>query len=1131
MKFQKLTIHNIASIEDAVIDFESEPLADSEVFLITGKTGAGKSTILDAICLALYADTPRLDTTKMQGSTIDEKKEVKIDDPRQLMRRNTAEASVSLTFVGSNGIRYIATWSVNRAYGRVNGNIKQKLWELENLDSGSVLTKDAEIKAEIHNALGLDFSQFCRTTMLAQGEFTRFLNSKDDDKAEILEKITGVDVYSKIGKKVYDITAIKKQEWDDADRRIKDVHTLSDEDIAAKNEELQRLKDKEKALVGQTATDELKLQWIKSRETVEHEITKAENEYANAVKVSQSQEYRQAEQTVNEWNETIEQRRWIAERDNAENSLKNSMSGLADLRNEFNSICGGLQYIKNEKDKVNGLLTSVAIFLKEEEGKKELYTNAQTIVGQLLAVDECETTIADGRLSADKEKQTLSDVLVPALNKLKANYDSAKEKLQNSETMLETLETSLAKCNLQSLRKDYEAAKELLANISTAKERIELLAVERKRMESKRLQIKSFVNDIEKMKGDIEGLNGKIHDAELAVNIRRDDLDKQKDSVDSFARTIRQRLHIGDTCPVCQQKISSPLPHEEDLSVIYSSLEKAYNEAKGEYDRLVKLKTELDARIGFSTKRLEQDRRLLAQDHSVEDIELKVSAICKTIGINEADGSPMSSLTDIEVNTISLYKEYEEKIKSAEDIEAQVKAQRRVIDRQHKIVDNAQQELRKAEKSLDDCKTRISNIESIIKSKGNDRDRVVLSLERIMGNTEWSFDWHSKPKTFAGLLKERADNYSKKSKEHDNLTVRINELDSEIRNINESVANILSTMPSWKVEQNETVKLSNPLARCNELGIKVAAMMSRMKDAENVIQKTDAMLKSFLGGNTTFSMERLINLNSYSAKRISEIGERLKSVKENIISKCTELDVTKKRLSDLIQNKPEMDGNDTADNLLSRIAVMKKQIGEAREQTGAISHELKADAENKQRLSSFIKDAEVKKTEYDRWARLNALVGDTQGKKFRKIAQSYVLNSLICSANGYMRSLTDRYTLKVSPGTFVISIEDAYQGYASRAASTISGGESFLVSLSLALALSDIGQQLQVDTLFIDEGFGTLSGEPLQKAIETLRSLHGKSGRHVGIISHVEELQERIPVQIQVIQEGNNSSSKVRIVS
>ena len=140
MKFQKLTIHNIASIEDAVIDFEAEPLVSSEVFLITGKTGAGKSTILDAICLALYADTPRLDGTKMQGTTIDAKREVKIDDPRQLMRRNTSEAHVRLTFLGSNGVKYEATWAVARAYKKITGSIQNKVWELKNLDSGTTLT-------------------------------------------------------------------------------------------------------------------------------------------------------------------------------------------------------------------------------------------------------------------------------------------------------------------------------------------------------------------------------------------------------------------------------------------------------------------------------------------------------------------------------------------------------------------------------------------------------------------------------------------------------------------------------------------------------------------------------------------------------------------------------------------------------------------------------------------------------------------------------------------------------------------------------------------------------------------------------------------------------------------------------
>ena len=187
MKLQKLTIHNIASIEDATIDFEAEPLANSEVFLITGKTGSGKSTILDAICLALFATTPRLAGTQMQGDTKDGNADVTIKDPRQLMRRNTGEAFVSLTFTGSNGKHYKAKWSVARARNKVNGNLQSKSWELTDLDLNYTYSRDREISAEIRTAIGLDFSQFCRTTLLAQGEFTRFLNIKDDEKAAILE--------------------------------------------------------------------------------------------------------------------------------------------------------------------------------------------------------------------------------------------------------------------------------------------------------------------------------------------------------------------------------------------------------------------------------------------------------------------------------------------------------------------------------------------------------------------------------------------------------------------------------------------------------------------------------------------------------------------------------------------------------------------------------------------------------------------------------------------------------------------------------------------------------------------------------------------------------------------------------
>ena len=124
MKFRKLTIHNIASIEDAEIDFASWPLSDSDVFLITGKTGSGKSTILDAVCLALYGTTPRLENTSMEGAVEDAGKDVQLDSPSQLLRENTGEGWVNLTFEGSDGASYQAEWSIARARGKADGRLQ-----------------------------------------------------------------------------------------------------------------------------------------------------------------------------------------------------------------------------------------------------------------------------------------------------------------------------------------------------------------------------------------------------------------------------------------------------------------------------------------------------------------------------------------------------------------------------------------------------------------------------------------------------------------------------------------------------------------------------------------------------------------------------------------------------------------------------------------------------------------------------------------------------------------------------------------------------------------------------------------------------------------------------------------------
>ena len=960
MRLQTLTIHNIASIEDATIGFDSHPLADSEVFLITGKTGSGKSTILDAICLALFATTPRLKDTSMQGETKDLGVDITIKDPRQLMRRNTGEAFVSLTFTGNNGIHYEATWSISRAYKKATGNLQNKSWKLKNLDSDITYTKDKEIEAEIQEAIGLDFSQFCRTTLLAQGEFTRFLNSKDEDKAAILEKITGVDIYSKIGIKVFEVTGQKKTEWEQAQQKIEGIHTLTDEEMAAKKEEMAGYETLLEQVRKAVEEDKTKLQWIKTEVELTKAVSDADNALLQARAAVESDIFKKKETLVRQWNATIEARNWLAAMKRAEEDIS--------------------------------------------KAKKK--------------IQECENTISI-------ESKKLAETLLPAFEKAQKNADDAQASFEKQAETLKTQETELAELHLPERRKEQEKAKELLRNIALTFDRIEAYHKEKERNANTAAALKEAKEGIEEKLKESAAMEPLIHDAKVKMEDRKTLLDKQSDTIDKFAQTLRQKLQVGDLCPICRQEIKSELPHEEELAQLVGELRKAYTEAESAYQDLVSKKNKLDAEIKAAKDSYQKGKEAFDKDNSVQMAKQKVIEACRACGIETIDEETPKKLISLKEDTATKLQELETNIAEGAAKEELIKTQRDDLEQLRKKWEQLKRTVQKAQQDISDCKGKIAIAEEVKKN-----------MELV-----------------------------------------------------------------------------------------------QLKQAEETFNTNHQQLLDFLGSHADIDMERLIALNTYSSQSIGEIQASLETEKNKVLTKKTLQEEAGRKLEEHRKTKPEMKEEDTVELLETRIKENEKTLTELSEKKGAINQELKADEENKKQLGHLKEEADKKKAIYQKWSRMNQLIGDASGNKFRKIAQSYVLNSLIHSANHYMKTLTDRYTLKVAPGTFVISLEDAYQGYVSRAASTISGGESFLVSLSLALALSDIGQQLAVDTLFIDEGFGTLSGEPLQNAINTLRSLHTKSGRHVGIISHVEELQGKIPVQIQVIQEGNLSSSKVQVVT
>ena len=761
MKLQKLTIHNIASIEDAIIDFEAQPLADSEVFLITGKTGAGKSTILDAICLALFANTPRLVGTQMQGETKDGNDDVTIKDPRQLMRRNTGEAYVSLTFIGSNDVHYEATWSVRRAYSKVTGNLRDKIWQLRNLDTDYTINKVAEINQEIRTAIGLDFNQFCRTTLLAQGEFTKFLNSKDDEKAAILEKITGVDIYAKVGKKVFEVTGQKEQLWKEAKQQVEGIRTLSDNEVAAKKEEMTGFDAQYKALKDAVDADKAKLQWIRTDMDLTKAFVTATEEHKQAQAVVNSDEFKTNELLVNQWNTTIDARNWLTAKKGAESSNVQQQKVLSALKSDYVGVLSGYAFAEQEKLQTEADIKAITALIESEKDKHKVYENAQTIAGYMGTIADGRKKIASSQTDIAKENKALTEELKPAFDKIQEILKDAQEAFRKQETEIKAQEDALAVLNLGGLRTQRDKKKELIQNIGIAFDRIESLDKEKKRKQETSASLEETRIEIEKKQKALELIEPQIHDAKIKMDACKEMLDKQSDTINKFAKTLRQKLHIGDICPVCRQEIMSELPHEDELAKLVSSLSDAFNKAETAYKKLVEERNRLEVEVKTASRNYLAAKEVFDKDKSVETAEQKVITACKTCGIENYDNATAALLNELKEKINAALKELEAQITEGEKQDSAIKEQRKALDKfRVESLELKAKDAQNAEKAINDCKGRISTHKELERTKKEDVSKAEENAESLIVG-QWTIDWRDKPKEFAELLKEQAETYQK----------------------------------------------------------------------------------------------------------------------------------------------------------------------------------------------------------------------------------------------------------------------------------------------------------------------------------------------------------------------------------
>jgi exonuclease SbcC len=1022
MKILAVRGKNLASLEgEFEIDFTAEPLISAGIFAITGNTGSGKTTLLDAICLALFDNTPRMSRAVENNIAIldVEDKTINQKDSRTLLRRGTGEGYAEVDFFSTAGERFRATWSVKRARGRVDGTLQNTDIRLLNLSSGNeVPGRKTELLAQIVELIGLTFEQFTRTVLLPQGDFAAFLKAKQSEKAELLEKLTGTGIYSRISVLIYEKTKNAEQEYLAIKERIKDIELLTDEQIKTYNAEKKQTEELSAQLKAQLRMIEAKIKWWDDRDIL-------------------LQNCMEAEQALSDIQNRIDKAQprydYIVR-----------MDSVQDIRDSFNEF----QFSKKRKDENQVLLKQ-----KTDEFEKNAQALAQVDNDYILLLKEQE--------KLDKEIAGIEPEIIQAreldvqITGAEANAGEADKEYKTAQSTKQRIEK-----NIQTLAEEIQAARNSVDKLTT--------------WFDKRQDYRSIVPQTElivTLLDDAKAASGQSREnmTRLKENERLCETETSKlaqlnteaerlnNLLPAEIALLRSRLREGDPCPVC-----GSLHHPE---------QNVSNEQNLEEKELNKLKQLVSKEITGLTETVE--------NRKIEIARLQSLAGNYTQQATAALGKAATCLSHLP----SWKSDFEQGA--------------------------LQNQLREIARQWAAYSGEISRMEGIINSKN-----ILLQSEQ------------------KNLVEARtnAETKEKKTKEIAALRDDLQKHRKSLLN-GKSVGELVACFSNKKKKMLETVRTSTEyrtkLTSKQEIlkGIisQITHEATRLAEQCDSLEQTINQWIAEKQGN--ISGEQLCELLSKDKQWIQAEREFLNGLKEQETAIKATVEERKRNLE--THNRAEIkpcDNSETKDFQLGEKILTSRNIEQTDKNIAEINATLAAHDKGMERIKSFEKELSSKATLAENWKKLNELFGSATGSKFKEIAQGYTLDVLLTYANHHLQELSRRYVLQRIPDTLALQVADLDMLGEIRTVHSLSGGESFLISLALALGLSSLmSNRMRIESLFIDEGFGSLDIDTLRIAMDALEKLQTQ-GHKIGVISHVAEMTERIAAQIRVIKTANGRS-------
>lgn len=1214
MQILKLSFENINSLKGAwTIDFQA-PDFRSGIFAIVGPTGSGKTTILDAICLALYGHTPRIGSITQNAN--------------EVMNRDCDSCRSSLEFQTLSG-RYRATWSQKKQKNfDKTGKYGQVVSTMEKLEDGCWIpitdgSKVTSKKQEVQKIIGLSFDQFKRSVMLSQGDFAAFLKSKPNEKAQTLEQITGTQIYSLLSTKVYDLAEEQKKLFEDKQREVELSPVLDDAVVLTKQEQLKGITEEAKVLETQISKIEKESRWISETAELRNQFlrVKAElerlkenrNEFFRKENVVRLAEHAQnilpifntlidkqslREDSIKEKsaaeNELVNATKSLKEKDfnfkAAEEALNNEnlqkpkklalFSQIESLDAEISPLIKSSRLAQEEKIKLENETADCKDHLNkakedirklEEDREKRDLERKEDIKGAFLyqrkdELRDCKITaetlsaaLADAEGKADKASETVKSQEKEA-EALRIRKEKIASVIEADKVLLKEAEKRLSEIldgkTLDELTQEQLSFSEQIPLLEAVKSALKAVCDQKEEivrqedvMQRDSAELDNWSSKKEGYEKEIQSLTSRQEELEALVQI--DELTK-----------VRAELKEGEPCPVCgslEHPFAANLPPEvatakERLAVVKeesTDLQKNQKEA----DRKIDV---LKDRILVSEKRLKELRKNL--DLAEEELTLK----CGRAGLTR-EGVTEEAAAVLITKKESLLIDIKKRIAKARDAESKAAAAKEKIA-------GTTEELHRAEMVFSNAQTKFESAKSLLAQAQTGREKARTELEQFWRKTAKEYGsvitdgelfahnpelfkrWIAKAAKYEELLescREIENSLAIKKGTLPGLVESVERLEKSSREKSDQAAELQTELKTKQLQRDKLFgtklveierkayeRLLSQLAEAKDQAYEnlskarsvQAAAEQRLKTAE---QRSAEAEKNLLSAKTEWTdalkKEKFESEEDWRRARLD--SEAINALHKEITDYKAQSRSAADRFSEADKKLAEKESQKLTDKSLEVLEAEKREASAEKEklleQKGELQKELKTDEEARIKRAGIEDELKKLKHQVAVWDRLNTLVGSSSGDKYRRYVQSLVLLTLLKNANVELTKLHSRYRLAKGGGDMEIKVIDSDLADQERPTDNLSGGETFIVSLALALGLAQMASNnVRIDSLFLDEGFGTLDDDSLEKALNALSSLNAQ-GKTVGLISHVDQIKERIPSKIVVKRSAQPGVSRL----